>query len=50
MCQEKKEEEDSPALKLASIHQYEDLKTTLKKAKKNWLQRPETTQESTEQQ
>ena len=28
MSQEKKEEEGSPALKIACIHQYEDSKTT----------------------
>ena len=28
MCQEKKEEENSPELKIASLHQYEDTKTT----------------------
>ena len=35
MYQEKKEEEDSPALKIEWIRQYEDLKTTLKRAEKN---------------
>ena len=30
MCQEKKEEEDLPALKTALTHQYNDLKTTCK--------------------
>ena len=29
MCQEKNEEEDSPALKIVRIHQYEELKITL---------------------
>ena len=28
MCQEKKEEEDLPALKTVLTHQYNDLKTT----------------------
>ena len=46
MCQEKKEEEDLPALK-------ENTKISLKRAKKDKLQRPETIQTtswSTEQQ
>ena len=36
-CQEKEEGEDLPALKM---HQYEDSRTTLKRAKENKLQRP----------
>ena len=36
MCQEK-EEEDMPALKTALTHQYNDLKTTYKSVKENWL-------------
>ena len=32
MCQEKKEEEDLPALKIALIHRYSDQKTTQKSA------------------
>ena len=40
ICQRKEaeaeaEEEDSSVLKIAWMHQYEDLKTTLKRAKKN---------------
>ena len=35
MCQEKKEEDDSPALRIVPMHQYEDSKTTLKRAKKD---------------
>ena len=35
MCQEKKEDEDSPALKVAKMQQYEDSKAKLKKAKKD---------------
>ena len=31
MCKEKKKEEDSPALKIAWIHQYKNTKTTYKK-------------------
>ena len=31
MCQEKKEKKDSPALKIAWIHQYKDSKTKFKK-------------------
>ena len=34
MCQEKKEEQDSPALNIVSMHQFEDSKTTGKRAKK----------------
>ena len=34
MCQGKKEEEDLIAFKIASIHRYNDLKTTPKKARK----------------
>ena len=35
MCQENKEGEDSPALRIALIHQYKDSRNTLKRAKKN---------------
>ena len=51
MCQEKGEE-DSPALKIVYLHQYENLRTPLKRAKKDKLQRPVTalaTLEQTEQ-
>ena len=34
MCQEKKGEEDWPALKMAQLYQYEDLRTTLKEERK----------------
>ena len=34
MCQEKKEEEDFPALKIALMNQYDDSNTTRKKEKK----------------
>ena len=34
MCQENKEEEDPPALKLASMHQYED---NIKKSKERLI-------------
>ena len=34
ICQEK-EEEDSPALKIAWMYQYDDLRTTLKRVKKD---------------
>ena len=34
ICQEKKEEEHSPAHKIAWMHQYEDWRTSLKQAKK----------------
>ena len=36
MCQEKKKEEDLPALKIVWIHQYEDSGTTLKRTKTNY--------------
>ena len=42
MGQEKKEEEDSPALKIALMHQYNKFNTTLISAEENWLQWPET--------
>ena len=35
MCQEKKEEEESPALKIASMYQYKDCKTILKLETRN---------------
>ena len=41
MCPEKKAEEDSPVLKMARIHQYDDAKTILKK--KQQRKRPVTT-------
>ena len=34
MCQEKKEEEDSPELKIALIYRYDDAKTTGKITRK----------------
>ena len=34
MCQEKKEEEDLPAFKIASMHWYNDKKSTKKKAQR----------------
>ena len=39
ICQEKKEKEDPSALKILLMNQYEDLKTTLKSANKDVLQR-----------
>ena len=33
MCQEKEEEEDLSALKIVWMHQYKDLRITLKRAK-----------------
>ena len=44
LCQEKKEEEDLPAFKRASMHRYNDYKTTLKSTKEDRLQSPETIQ------
>ena len=41
---QEKEEEDTPALKIASMHQYKGSKTTLKRAKKDLLYWPETAQ------
>ena len=41
-CQEKKEEEDLPELKTTLMHQYNDLRTTLKTAEEYWLQPSET--------
>ena len=35
MCQDKKEEKRLQALKTASMHQYNDLKTTYKSAEKD---------------
>ena len=35
MCQEKKKEEDLPALKIVLMHQYANTKTTIKREKKN---------------
>ena len=52
MCQEKKDEGDSLALKIASIHQYNGSKTAQKSAGKDYLKSSETiqkTQASTEQ-
>ena len=40
--QEKKEEEDSPALEIALTHYYNDLKATYKSAENDRLQPPET--------
>ena len=42
MFQEKKEEEDLPALKIALTHQYNDSKTIYKNTKEDSLQPPET--------
>ena len=42
MCQEKKKEEDTPALKTALMHKYNDSNTTYKSVEENWLQPPET--------
>ena len=41
MCQEKKEEEDFPALKTALTQRYNDLKITQKITEEHWLQPPE---------
>ena len=49
MCQEKKEEEDTPALKIVLMHRYKDLKTTLKSAEQDGLQWQETIQTSIKQ-
>ena len=52
MCQEKKEEEDFPALKTALTHRYNDLKTTYKSVEEDRLQSQEkimTTRGPTEQ-
>ena len=38
MCQEKKVEEDLWTLEIVLMNQYDDSKTTLKKAEKNLLQ------------
>ena len=43
MRQERKEEEDSPKLKIASMYRYVDSNITSKRAKKGYLQPPETT-------
>ena len=37
MYQEMKEEENPPALKILSIHQYNDLKITLENIEEDWL-------------
>ena len=42
MCQEKKGEEDLPVLKIALLHQYNNLKTTYKSVEEDCLQPPET--------
>ena len=42
MCQEKKEEEDLAALKTVITHRHNDLKTTYKSVKEDWLQLTET--------
>ena len=36
-AKKKKEEDDSPALRIALMHQYKDFKTTLKRTKKDYL-------------
>ena len=41
-CQEKKKEENLPALKTALTHQYNGLKTTFKIVEKDLLQLPKT--------
>ena len=38
MCQEKKEEEDLPAMKMALTHRYNDSKTTLKSTEEDRFQ------------
>ena len=40
MCEEKKEEENLPALKIALTYQYNGLKITYKSAEKDCLQSP----------
>ena len=35
VCQKKKKEEDSQALKIVWMHRYKDMRTTLKRAKKD---------------
>ena len=42
VCQENKEGEDLPVLKIVLTHQYNDLKTTYKKVEEGWLQPLET--------
>ena len=42
MCQEKKEEEDLPALKTTLTHRDNDTKTTYKNVEENRSQPPET--------
>ena len=37
MCQEKKEEDDLPAIKTALTLRYNDSKITFKSAEKDWL-------------
>ena len=39
VCQEKKEEEDSQVLKIALIHQYNDLRKTLNRTKNDKSQK-----------
>ena len=46
MCQEKKKEEDLPALKIALTHRYNNFNTTYKSANKHSLQPPETDQQN----
>ena len=53
MRQEKKKEEDSPALMIESIHRSDDSKTTWKRTTKDkleWLEKARTTNWSTEKQ
>ena len=42
MYRESGEEQDSPALKIALTHRYNDSRTTKKRTKKDWLQLSET--------
>ena len=48
VSKKKKEDEDSPVLKIAQMHQYGDVRTTLKRAQKDLFFRPIATQ-TTEQ-
>ena len=49
-CEQKREEEDSPALKIVLLHRYDDSMTTFNRPEENWLHRPETTQQNKDQQ
>ena len=42
MCQEKKEDDDLPALKITLTHRYNDNKDYIEKRREDWLQPPET--------